>query len=225
MVRKLDLIESKTLRSPQITFGGTLESAKLSAVREAGAPFFSLPLVSCAPCRICERDQRTTSRGKWAAVTGEPSYDRKSDSCLTPSIKGGRRLRNGRYFGGRIQLRLGVYNRAVHFRIVPGASDVEGACARASLPHWLANSCRSHNQRGTGPRLDRSGSGSVIVVQHAAQALTTLDLSRASEVASFGTDELVSQSLMIALAVVMSNEVLNGFPQRLLAEEDHAIQA
>src|SRR5215472_3951905 len=72
MVRKLDLIESKTLRSPQITFGGTLESAKLSAVREAGAPFFSLPLVSCAPCRICERDQRTTSRGQWGgAVTGQ----------------------------------------------------------------------------------------------------------------------------------------------------------
>ena len=82
--------------------------------------------------------------------------------------------------------------------------------ARSSLRHWLANSYRSHYQRGTGPGLDRSGSGPVIVVQHAAQALTTLDLSRASEVAGFGTDELVSQSLMIALAVIMSNEVLNG---------------
>jgi hypothetical protein len=30
--------------------------------------------------------------------------------------------------------------------------------------------------------------------------------------------------LMIALAVIMSNEVLYGCPQRLLAEEDHAIQ-
>jgi hypothetical protein len=78
---------------------------------------------------------------------------------------------------------------------------------------------------GIGPRLDRSGSGTVIVVQHAAQALPALDLSRASEVAGFWTDELVSQSLRIALAVIMSNEVLNGFPQRLLAEEDHAIQA
>ena len=77
---------------------------------------------------------------------------------------------------------------------------MEGACARSSLRHWLANSCRMHNQRGIDPRLDRSGSRPVIVVQHAAQALTTLDLSRASEVASFGTDELVSQSLMIALA-------------------------
>jgi hypothetical protein len=57
------------------------------------------------------------------------------------------------------------------------------------------------------------------------QARTTLDLSRASKVAGFGTDELISQSLMIALAVIMSNEVFNGFPQRLLADEDHAIQA
>ena len=130
-----------------------------------------------------------------------------------------------RYFGGRIQLSWGTYKRAVHFRIVPGASDVEGACARASLPHWAGELVPQSQSAGTGPRLDRSGSGPIIVVQHAAQALTTLDLSRASEVASFGTDELVAQSLMIALAVIMSNEVLNGFPQRLLAEEDHAIQA
>ena len=101
---------------------------------------------------------------------------------------------------------------------------MEVACARAFFPTALANSCRSHNQRGIGPQLDRSGSGPVIVVQHAAQALPTLELSHASE-AGFWTDELVSQPLMIALAVIMSNEVLNGFPQRLLAEEDHAIQA
>ena len=97
--------------------------------------------------------------------------------------------------------------------------------ARSFLRHWLPNSYRSHNPRGTGPGFDRSGSGPVRVIQHAAQALTTLDLSAGSEVAGVWTDELVSQSLMIALAVVMSNEVLNGFPQRLLAEEDHAIQA
>jgi len=50
------------------------------------------------------------------------------------------------------------------------------------------------------PRLDRSGGGPVIVVQYAAQALPALDLSRASEVAGFWTDELVPQSLMIALS-------------------------
>ena len=90
---------------------------------------------------------------------------------------------------------------------------MEGACARAFFSTVVADE-----------RLDRSGSGTVIVVQHAAQALPALDLSRASEVAGLWTDESVLQSLMIALAVIMSNEVLNAFPQGLLAEEDHAIQ-
>ena len=53
--------------------------------------------------------------------------------------------------------------------------------AGSSLRHLLANSYRSHNQRGIGTRLDRSGRGPVIVVQHAAQTLPALDLSRASE--------------------------------------------
>jgi hypothetical protein len=40
----------------------------------------------------------------------------------------------------------------------------------------------------------------------------------------FWADELVRQALMIALVMIMSDEVLNGCPQPLLAEEDHAIQ-
>ena len=87
------------------------------------------------------------------------------------------------------------------------------ARARSSLLHWLANLYRSHNQRGIGRGLDGSGSGPIIVVQHAAQALPALDLSRASEVAGFWTNELVPQPLMAALAVIMSDEVLNGCPQ------------
>ena len=60
--------------------------------------------------------------------------------------------------------------------------------ARSFLRHWLANSCCRHNQLGIDPRLDRLGSGPVIVVQHAAQVLPALDLSRASEVAGFWAD-------------------------------------
>ena len=44
----------------------------------------------------------------------------------------------------------------------------------------------------------RSGSGPVIVVQHAARALTTLDLYRASKAAGFGTDELISTKFSMA---------------------------
>src|SRR5215831_19936315 len=151
---------------------------------------------------------------------------RKSDSCLTPSIKGERRLHETPILRRSDSIKTGEPTSGPFIFGLFREHQTWKAPVRVLLYlTGLANSYRSHNQRGTGPRLDRSGSGPVIVVQHAAQALTTLDLSRASKVAGFGTDELVPQSLMIALAVIMSNEVFNGFPQRLLAEEDHAIQA
>src|SRR5262252_9424979 len=143
---------------------------------------------------------------------------RKSNSCLTQPVNGERKLRNTPIRRRSDSARLRSPQSGRSFRIVPGASNVKTPVhARSSLRHRLANPYRSHNRRGTGPRPDRSGSGPVIVVQHAAQALPTLNLSRASEVAGFWTDELVSQSLMIELAVIMSNEVFNGSPQRLLA--------
>src|SRR5215469_2665727 len=69
-----------------------------------------------------------------------------------------------------------------------------------------------------------SSGGTVVVVQHA-QALAALNLARVAETASFWADELVRQTLVIAFTVIMGDEVLNGRPQRFLAEEDHAIQA
>jgi len=52
-----------------------------------------------------------------------------------------------------------------------------------------------------------------------------MHLTRASEVARFWADELVRQTLMIALAMIVGDEVLNGCPQRVLTEQDHALQA
>ena len=51
-------------------------------------------------------------------------------------------------------------------------------------------------------------------------ALAALNLACVAEMASFWTDELVRQTLVIAFTVIMRDEVLNGCPQRLLAEED-----
>ena len=108
----------------------------------------------------------------------------------------------------------------------PGESGVPNSCACGFISrHWLAYSYCSNNPRATRRGFYGSGSGPVVVVQHATQALPALDLSCVTEVARFWADELVPQALMIALAVIMSDEVLNGGPQRLLAEEDHAIQA
>ena len=93
----------------------------------------------------------------------------------------------------------------------------------ASSRHWPASSCSA---RLIGiPRSFYSSGGTVIVVQHAAQALASLNLACIVEMASLGADELVRQTLVIALTVIMRDEVLNSCPQRFLAEEDRPIQA
>src|SRR6516165_8487661 len=93
----------------------------------------------------------------------------------------------------------------------------------ASSRHWPASS-RSARWIGHSPSFYSSG-GTVVVVQHAAQALAAWNLACVAEMASFWTDELVRQTLVIAFTVIMRGEVLNGCPQRLLAQEDHAVQA
>src|SRR5215468_1924765 len=103
--------------------------------------------------------------------------DRKSDFCFTQPIKGERRLRNTPIRRRSDSAKLRSLQSGRSFGIVPGASGVEGACARAFFSLALAGELVPHAQAaGIGPRLDRSGSGTVIVVQHAAQALPALDL-------------------------------------------------
>ena len=70
-----------------------------------------------------------------------------------------------------------------------------------------------------------SGRGAIVVVQQAAQALAPLDLACVVQMAHLWTDELVRQALMISLSMIMGDEILHGAPQRLLAEEDEAVQA
>jgi len=67
--------------------------------------------------------------------------------------------------------------------------------------------------RGTGPKFTNSGRGAVIVVQHAAQALAPLDHACVSKMARFWADESVGQPLVIALGVIMGDEVVHGGPQ------------
>jgi hypothetical protein len=152
----------------------------------------------------------TTSQGRFSASLVAPVWLENSTLALRRPLRESGSCATHRYVVGRIRP-IGVYNRDFHFGSSQEHQEWKAPVgARSSLRHWLANSCRRHNQRSIGPRLDRSGSCTVIVVQHAAQTLPAVDLSRASEVAGFWTDELVPQSLMIALAVIMSNEVLNG---------------
>ena len=84
---------------------------------------------------------------------------------------------------GPVHFRIGSENRA--------CPTLVRACSCVFISRWLANLYCSHNPRGISRGLYGLGSGSVIVVQHATQALPALDLSRASEVARFWADELI----------------------------------
>ena len=59
----------------------------------------------------------------------------------------------------------------------------------------------------------------IVVVQHAAQAPPALDLTYVAEMARLWADQLVRQTLVIALAVVVLHKVLNCRSQRLSFSE------
>src|SRR5438128_12697370 len=61
-----------------------------------------------------------------------------------------------------------------------------------------------------GPKLTNSGRGAVIVVQHATQPLAPLDHACVSKMARCWADESVGQPLVIALGVIMGDEVVRG---------------
>jgi hypothetical protein len=69
------------------------------------------------------------------------------------------------------------------------------------------------------PETSTAQAARLVVVQHAAQALAALNLARVAGMTSLWADELVRQTLVIAFTVIMNDEVLNGCPQRFLAEK------
>jgi hypothetical protein len=65
-----------------------------------------------------------------------------------------------------------------------------------------------------------SGRGSIVVVQHAAHTLTTLNRSCVSEVVPLRLDKSVAQALVIAFIAIVGDEVLDSCPQRTFTEQD-----
>ena len=117
--------------------------------------------------------------------------------------------------------RLGVRRWSVQPKSCPTKSRVPGLSTGADIARTTATLLYSR----TRPEFDSSASGAIVVVQHAAQAPPSLHVACVTEVARFWADEVIRQALVIALAMIRDNEVLNGCPQRLLPEEDHAFQA
>jgi len=71
----------------------------------------------------------------------------------------------------------------------------------------------------------RDSRGAVVVVQHATQTLPPLDHTCFSKRAWLWADYPVGQALVVALSMVMQNELSNPCAQRALTEQDHPLQA
>jgi hypothetical protein len=63
----------------------------------------------------------------------------------------------------------------------------------------------------------------VIVVQHAAQTLSSLDRACVSHMAWFRADELIAYTLMMPFRMVMRHELGNRSSQRALTKQDHPL--
>ena len=67
--------------------------------------------------------------------------------------------------------------------------------------------------------------GAVVITEQTAQSLTTSHLPVRTADAFFRFEQRVPEPLMVALSVIMMDELSDGTAQRLLTEEDHPLQA
>ena len=68
-------------------------------------------------------------------------------------------------------------------------------------------------------------SGAVVITEQAAQSLTTSHLPVGTADAFFRFDQCIPEPLMVALSMIMMDELGDGTAQRWLTEEDHPLQA
>jgi hypothetical protein len=67
--------------------------------------------------------------------------------------------------------------------------------------------------------------GTIVVVQHAAQTLTAQHRSTMTSFAFIGHNQAVAETLVVSLAVIVQNELVNSLAQCPFTKEDHSVQA
>jgi len=83
--------------------------------------------------------------------------------------------------------------------------------------------CRS--SRATAESVVTSSScRSVVIVQHAAEALALLHSTWVRQVLRLGVNQSICQTLVIALGVIVDGEIPDGYSQRLLSKQNHPLQ-
>src|SRR5262252_6684824 len=88
---------------------------------------------------------------------------------------------------------------------------------------WLRG---PHYDRRTIDHIHRgdSGGGPVVVVEDVAQSFEPLDNAGSADMGCVWENQLVAQTLMVALAVVMGHEVLNSCPQGAFSKQNQPFQ-
>ena len=66
---------------------------------------------------------------------------------------------------------------------------------------------------------------SVVVLQQATEPLTRQDAAVADDLSRHRHDQLIAQALMVALVMIMLDELADGSPERLFTDENHPVQA
>jgi len=68
---------------------------------------------------------------------------------------------------------------------------------------------------------DQLRSSAVVVIQHSARALASMNLPGVFQVVDFWIDQPIGPSLVIAFTVVMRDEVVNCSSERSFTKQDH----
>ena len=85
-----------------------------------------------------------------------------------------------------------------------------------------SSACVRRRRQG---RADWQESGRTVeIVEHAAQSLTPLDWTCRSGMGWFRADDPVGQALVVALGVIMGDEVVKCRSQRRFSKQDHPLQ-
>jgi hypothetical protein len=93
----------------------------------------------------------------------------------------------------------------------------------AAIRRWVGGGIQRSTQTGGADRFPdiTSPSGSLRSLRQSAESLTATDVAVGSTEFLIGFDDRVAQALVIALPVVMIEELGNGRSQGLLTKEDH----
>ncbi len=85
---------------------------------------------------------------------------------------------------------------------------------------------RSIKRKHSAPYFDEAGSSgaSMIVLQHAAESLSTFDLASDRARLVGWIDESIAQTLVIAFLMKMLDVLVDGPFQRLATKEDHSVE-